>query len=96
MASVQTLARNHQLSLLTTEYDSLHPYACDLHTDSLHPQRLAYYDTDQSAHSIQLTSTSIFSAIEGVSNGHIRPKHSENVLERFARVRMSLTLFHLY
>jgi len=47
--------------------------------------RLVYYDTDQSGQPVRLTSTSIFSAIEGISNGRIKPKHSENVVERFAR-----------
>ncbi|CCL99003.1 uncharacterized protein FIBRA_01011 [Fibroporia radiculosa] len=47
--------------------------------------RLVYYDKDQFGEDIQLTSTSIFSAIHGAAGGTIPYKHSENMVERMAR-----------
>ncbi|KAH7930318.1 thioredoxin-like protein [Leucogyrophana mollusca] len=47
--------------------------------------RLLYYDKDSNGQSIQLTSVSVFSAIEGALSGTIRPKHSENFMERLVR-----------
>ncbi|KAJ7078087.1 thioredoxin-domain-containing protein [Mycena epipterygia] len=46
---------------------------------------LKYYNTDQSDSAIKLTSPSIFSALEGAASGTIRPKNSENFVERTAR-----------
>jgi len=54
--------------------------------DRLRLQVLIYYDTDQSGQSIKLTSTSIFSAIDGIATGSVRPKNSENMVQRMARV----------
>ncbi|KAJ7485532.1 protein disulfide isomerase [Mycena latifolia] len=48
-------------------------------------QALKYYNTDQSDAPIKLTSPSIFSALEGAATGVIRPKNSENFVERMAR-----------
>ncbi|KAL0949845.1 hypothetical protein HGRIS_009879 [Hohenbuehelia grisea] len=47
--------------------------------------RLVYYDEDQTDTPIRLTSASVFSAIEGVYHRKIAYKHSENLVERFAR-----------
>jgi len=47
--------------------------------------RLMYYDTSSQGAPIQLEASSIVSALEGVSSGVLRPKHSENIAERFAR-----------
>ncbi|KAJ7691735.1 hypothetical protein B0H17DRAFT_1169048 [Mycena rosella] len=46
---------------------------------------LQYYNTDQSDALIKLTSPSIFSALEGAATGTIKPKNSENFVERMAR-----------
>ncbi|KAI8984891.1 thioredoxin-domain-containing protein [Trametes punicea] len=46
---------------------------------------LVYYDTDQFGDTIQLTSASLFSAINGAVKGTISYKHSENIVERLAR-----------
>ena len=49
-------------------------------------QRLIYYDVDQRGQKIALSSTSIFSVINGAQAGTISYKNSENIVERFARV----------
>ncbi|KAH9927854.1 thioredoxin-domain-containing protein [Amylocystis lapponica] len=46
---------------------------------------LVYYDVDQLGDKIQLTSTSVFSAVNGALTGTIPYRHSENVVERLAR-----------
>ncbi|OBZ66615.1 Thioredoxin domain-containing protein 5 [Grifola frondosa] len=47
--------------------------------------RLVYYDVDQFGERIQLTPTSIFSAVIGALQETIPSKHSENIVERLAR-----------
>lgn len=49
-------------------------------------KRLIYYDHDQIGEDIQLTATSIFSTVTGVLNHTVSAKHSENIIERLARV----------
>jgi thioredoxin domain-containing protein 5 len=49
-------------------------------------QKLVYWDNDKTGGKIKVTATSIFSAIEGVTDGSIPTKHSENLLERMIRV----------
>ena len=49
-----------------------------------------YYDTDQHGDKIRLAPNSIFGAINGAFAGTIKYKHSENIVERFARVRSFL------
>jgi len=46
--------------------------------------RLKYYDKDKSAQTIQLTSASIFAFIDGIDEGSISPKSSENFAERIS------------
>ncbi|KAI0077603.1 thioredoxin-domain-containing protein [Panus rudis PR-1116 ss-1] len=46
---------------------------------------LVYYDTEQTGQKIQLSPASVFSALNGVLNKTIPYKHSENIVERFAR-----------
>ncbi|KAH9920797.1 thioredoxin-like protein [Fomitopsis serialis] len=46
---------------------------------------LVYYDVDQYGAKIQLTTTSVFSAIQGAQAATIPYKHSENIVERMAR-----------
>ncbi|KAJ3482266.1 hypothetical protein NLI96_g7101 [Meripilus lineatus] len=48
--------------------------------------RLIYYSTDQIGNEISLTATSVLSAINGAIHGTIPFKHSENIVERFARL----------
>jgi thioredoxin domain-containing protein 5 len=50
------------------------------------PQRLVYYDLDPTGRLIQPTFTSISSTIDAISTGKVHPKHSENYIERIARV----------
>ncbi|KAH7903252.1 hypothetical protein BJ138DRAFT_180025 [Hygrophoropsis aurantiaca] len=47
--------------------------------------RLVYYNKDASGQPIELTSLSILSALEGALDGSIRPKSSENFLEKLIR-----------
>ncbi|KAH9843500.1 thioredoxin-domain-containing protein [Rhodofomes roseus] len=47
--------------------------------------RLVYYDVDQYGEKIQLTTTSVFSAVQGAQAATIAYKHSENIVERLAR-----------
>ena len=44
-----------------------------------------------------LDKSSIFSALDGIYSGVLRPKHSENIFERFARVSVCapLSLYHV-
>lgn len=49
-------------------------------------QRLVYWDVDQFGSKIALSAKSIFSAVTGALNGTISYKHSENFVERMARV----------
>lgn len=49
-------------------------------------QRLVYYDVDQFGDKIQLTTTSVFSAVQGAQASTIAYKNSQNVIERMARV----------
>ncbi|GBE79006.1 hypothetical protein SCP_0202030 [Sparassis crispa] len=46
---------------------------------------LVYWDTDHFGEKIQLSSSSLFSAINGALSRTIKPKHSENFVERMAR-----------
>ena len=48
---------------------------------------MVYYDSDQHGDKIRLSPNSVFGAINGALAGTIKYKHSENVVERFARVR---------
>ncbi|KDQ65138.1 hypothetical protein JAAARDRAFT_43901 [Jaapia argillacea MUCL 33604] len=48
-------------------------------------QKLLYWDVDQSGQKIQLTSDSVFSAIDGIRTRKISGRHSENFVERLAR-----------
>jgi hypothetical protein len=51
-------------------------------------QKLIYYDTDGTGGPIKImSSSSLFSAVEDASSGKSRYKHSENFVERLARVR---------
>jgi hypothetical protein len=54
-------------------------------------QNLLYYDEDGYSRPLKLTKNSIISALNAIYAGKGVPKHSENILERFARVR----IFHL-
>jgi thioredoxin domain-containing protein 5 len=54
---------------------------------TMNTQRLIYYDKDPSDSRIKLTSTSLFPTIEAAATGQISFKHSENFIERMARVR---------
>lgn len=54
--------------------------------------RLVYWDTDQFGETISLTSASVFSAVNGAMKGTIPYKHSENAIERLARVCALLLL----
>lgn len=47
-----------------------------------------YYDTDPFGESVKLTAASLFPTINGAANGTLAYKHSENVVERLARVRL--------
>jgi len=47
--------------------------------------RLLYYDTDSSKAPIHLTHDSVFSSVESAYLGLLRPKHSENFVERSLR-----------
>ena len=55
-------------------------------------KRLVYYDVDQYGGKIALSPKSIFSAIHGALNGTIAYRHSENIVERLARVRLRVKL----
>ncbi|KAJ3713890.1 thioredoxin-like protein [Lentinula raphanica] len=47
---------------------------------------LIYYDIDNSGSPIRLNSpSSVFSALDGIAQGQIPPRHSENLVERVAR-----------
>ncbi|KAK7030758.1 protein disulfide isomerase [Favolaschia claudopus] len=48
-------------------------------------QVLKYYDAEPSGVPIKLTSPSIFAALEGIADGKVKPKESENLIERMAR-----------
>ncbi|KAF8217811.1 hypothetical protein K438DRAFT_1795686 [Mycena galopus ATCC 62051] len=48
-------------------------------------QVLKYYDSEPSGVPIKLTSPSIFAALEGAAAGTVKPKESENFVERMAR-----------
>ena len=50
-------------------------------------QRLVYYDVDQFGEKIALSLTSISRVVEGALKGTVSYKHSENFVERAARVR---------
>jgi len=49
-------------------------------------QSLLYYDTDAYGQSLQLNKDAVFSALTSIYLGKGTPKHSENMLERLARV----------
>jgi thioredoxin domain-containing protein 5 len=56
-------------------------------TDESPMQRLIYYDQDSSDSPIRFASSvSLFSAVEAAAAGNLSYKHSENVVERMARV----------
>jgi len=58
-----------------------------LTTDNCPTQRLIYYDQDPSDSRIKFTSSaSLFSAAEAAAAGNLGYKHSENFVERMARV----------
>ncbi|KAJ7885106.1 protein disulfide isomerase [Mycena olivaceomarginata] len=46
---------------------------------------LKYYDAEPGGAPIKLTSPSIFAALEGAAEGTVKPKNSENFVERMAR-----------
>jgi mevalonate pyrophosphate decarboxylase len=50
---------------------------------------LIYWDTDEAGKPIQLSSASVFSAIEGALHNQIPYKNSQNIVERMAKVRLS-------
>ena len=50
-------------------------------------QRLVYYDTDPFGESVKMTAASLFPTINGAAKGTLAYKHSENMVERLARVR---------
>lgn len=50
-------------------------------------QSLLYYDTDAYGRPLGLDEDAIFSALRSIYAGKGTPKHSENVIERIARVR---------
>lgn len=50
-------------------------------------QNLVYYDKDPQGYKIQLETQQILKAVEGVLDGKISHKYSENFIERMARVR---------
>ena len=56
------------------------------------PQSLLYYDTDAHGRPLGLDEDAIFSALRLIYAGKGTPKHSENMLERIARVRR--VVFH--
>jgi mevalonate pyrophosphate decarboxylase len=47
-----------------------------------------YWDTNDAGQRIQLSSTSVFNAIDDVMNKRVTAKNSENFVERMARVRV--------
>ncbi|KAF8516674.1 thioredoxin-like protein [Gautieria morchelliformis] len=47
--------------------------------------RLLYYDSFPSGAPVTLEQSSIIAALEGIYSGVMKPKHSENIAERFAR-----------
>ena len=49
-------------------------------------QRLVYYDVDPFGEKVSLTAASLFPTINGAATGTLAYKHSENVVERLARV----------
>lgn len=49
-------------------------------------QNLIYYDKDPQGHKIQLETQKILKAVEGVLDGKVSHKYSENFIERMARV----------
>jgi thioredoxin domain-containing protein 5 len=49
-------------------------------------QSLLYYDTDAYGQPLHLNKDSVFSALKSIYLGKGTPKHSENMLERIARV----------
>jgi hypothetical protein len=51
---------------------------------------LLYWDRDKHGQKLRLTSSSIFSALDGIESGTIKAKHSENIVERMVRVRLLL------
>ena len=49
-------------------------------------QMLVYYDTDPFGEKVQLTAASLFPTINGAAHGTLSYRHSENIVERVARV----------
>ena len=47
-----------------------------------------YYDKDPLGERVQLTSASLFPTINGAARGTLAYKHSENFVERLARVSL--------
>lgn len=59
-------------------------------------QKLVYYDTDPYGEKVKLTSASLFPTINGAAKGTLAYKHSENVVERLARVSLLASLQDRY
>lgn len=54
-------------------------------------QKLVYWTTDGEGKAINiLNEKSVFSALDGAASGSIGSMHSENIMERFARVSFLL------
>lgn len=81
--SLQVIVADHSVRFF------FHP--CYMTTLTNTVQHLVYYDVDQHGETIQLNSASIFSTINGALAGTISYKHSENMVERFARVSSLVT-----
>ena len=58
----------------------------DLYSRLLAYQRLVYYDVDPFGEPVKLTPASLFPTINGAARGTLSYKHSENIVERLARV----------
>ncbi len=49
-------------------------------------QRLVYFDVDPFGEKVTLTAASLFPTINGAATGTLAYRHSENIVERLARV----------
>lgn len=52
-------------------------------------QNLIYYDNDVHGYKIGVTKDSILESVDGILQGKVKAKHSENIIERFTRVCFS-------
>ena len=90
LEDVKIIIADHSVSFLCLSF-------CGGEADVDVIQRLTYYDTDRTGGPINImSSSSLFSAVEDASSGKLRRKHSENYVERLARVCFLLvTLINL-